>query len=57
MRRIAMTSSLLVLMVTMSACVIGPRDGHHEGYYDRDHHRYFHENAWHDCAGRDARCR
>jgi hypothetical protein len=57
MRRIATTSFLLGLMAVMSACVIAPRDGYREGYYDRDHHRYYHENAWHDCAERDERCR
>jgi hypothetical protein len=52
MRRIIMTSSLLGMLLIMSACVIGPR----EGYYDRDHQRYYHQNSWHDCGQRDEHC-
>jgi hypothetical protein len=57
MRRIATTSLLLGLMAIMSGCVAGPRDGYREGYYDHSHNRYYHENSWHDCAGRDEHCR
>ena len=53
MRRIATTGLLLGLMSLMSGCIIGP----HEGYYDRDHQRYYHENTWHNCAGQDEHCR
>lgn len=53
MRRIATISVLLAMIAVMSACVIAPR----EGYYDRDHHRYYHQSAWHDCGKSDARCR
>jgi hypothetical protein len=28
-----------------------------EGYYDRDHHRWWHEHQWRDCAERDEHCR
>ncbi|HVN47071.1 MAG TPA: hypothetical protein VMT66_17730 [Steroidobacteraceae bacterium] len=27
-----------------------------EGYYDREHHRYYHENAWIVCEDRDPHC-
>ena len=27
-----------------------------EGYYDRDHHRYYHERGWHECAEHDRWC-
>ena len=27
-----------------------------EGYYDREHHRYYHEHAWVVCDDRDPRC-
>jgi hypothetical protein len=38
------------LIAVASACVIAePR----EGYYDRDHHRYYREHVWHDCIERD----
>ena len=56
MRRIATTSFLLGLMAVISACVIAPRDGYREGYYDRSHHRYYHENTWHECVERDEHC-
>ena len=45
------------LVVLASACVVAPREGYREGYYDRDHHRYYHENTWHECADRDEHCR
>jgi hypothetical protein len=57
MERIATTGLLLGLMVAMSGCGFGPRDSHREGEYDRDHHRYYHENTWHDCADHDEHCR
>jgi hypothetical protein len=53
MRRIATTILLLGLMSLMSGCFIGPR----EGYYDRDHQRYYHENTWHGCTDHDEHCR
>ena len=46
-------SFLLALIMFASACVIAPR----EGYYDRDHHRYWHEHAWHECVENDQFCR
>jgi hypothetical protein len=47
---------LLALVALSSACVAaGP--GYHEGYYDRDHNRYYHENTWHDCGDHDDHCR
>lgn len=46
------------LVMLLVGCVmrVGP-GGAREGYYDRDHHRYFHDNAWHECAERDEHCR
>ncbi len=43
------------LMLLAAGCIVAP--GYHEGYYDRDHHRYYHENAWHECGERNDRCR
>ena len=43
----------LIFVAFTSGCVVEP----HEGYYDRDHHRYWHENGWHDCGERDDHCR
>jgi hypothetical protein len=49
---IAKGSFILGLIMFASACVVAP----HEGYYDNDHHRYYHENSWHDCGERDEHC-
>jgi hypothetical protein len=57
MHRIATTSFLLGLMALMSACVVAPREGYREGYYDHEHNRYYHENTWHSCEERDEHCR
>jgi hypothetical protein len=53
-RRIAAAGFLVGLLSLLAVgCGRGPR----EGDYDRDHHRYYHERAWHDCADRDEHCR
>ena len=51
-KRIATSAFLLGLIGLFVGCMGGPR----EGYYDSDHHRYYHENGWHDCADRDEHC-
>jgi hypothetical protein len=43
--------ALLPLMLAAPGCVIEPR----EGFYDRDHHRWYHEHAWRECGDRDHR--
>jgi len=51
---------VLGLIALSPACVVretGYHEGYREGYYDRDHHRYYHEHAWHDCVDRDEHCR
>jgi hypothetical protein len=52
--RIIMGSVLLALAALSTGCVVagGPR----EGYYDRDHHRYYHERNWVDCREHDDHC-
>jgi hypothetical protein len=50
--RIATSTFLLGLIGLVVGCMVGPR----EGYYDGGHHRYYHENGWHDCAERDEHC-
>jgi len=30
--------------------------GYKEGYYDREHHRWWHDQAWHDCVENDIHC-
>ncbi len=32
-------------------------EGYKEGYYDREHHRYWHEKAWVVCVEDDPHCR
>ena len=51
-KRIATSTFLLGLIGLVVGCMVGPR----EGFYDSDHHRYYHENGWHDCADRDEHC-
>lgn len=47
-------SFLMGMIALASACVVAvPR----EGYYDHDHHRYYHEHAWHECVEHDPYCR
>jgi hypothetical protein len=47
--------ALLGLMLVVPGCVIEPR----EGFYDRDHHRWWHEHGWRECGDgdRDDHCR
>ncbi len=51
--RIAKSSLLLALISLAFGCVVTPT----EGYYDRDHHRYYHEHEWHECGEHDTYCR
>ena len=51
-KRILAGTLLVGLLSLILGCGRGPR----EGEYDRDHHRYYHEHAWHDCADRDEHC-
>jgi hypothetical protein len=46
-------SFLLGLLSFASGCVVEPR----EGYWDRDHHRWYHEHAWVVCQEGDWHCR
>jgi hypothetical protein len=46
--------ALLAGALLTAGCVIAePR----EGYYDRDHARWYHEHAWRACVGIDEHCR
>jgi len=45
---------LLGLTLVAPGCVVvEPR----EGFYDHDHHRWWHEHAWRECHDRDDHCR
>ena len=41
-----------VVLLTTSGCIVETR----EGYYDRAHHRYWHDRAWHECVEHDEHC-
>jgi hypothetical protein len=46
LQHIVKGSILLGLVVFSSGCIVAePRDG----YYEREHHRYYREHAWHEC--------
>jgi hypothetical protein len=51
--RIAKSSFLVGLIGLVLGCVVAPQ----EGFYDRDHHRYYHEHTWHECHEGDSFCR
>lgn len=55
---IARGSCLLSLLAVLAGCVItpGPREGYRDGYYDRPHHRYWHDHAWHECREHEPYC-
>jgi hypothetical protein len=62
-------SFLLAFSVFLAGCVVEPgHEGYYgddggyyqeprEGYYDRDHHRYWHDHHWHRCDRDDPHCR
>ena len=43
---------LIGLISLACGCVLVPT----EGRYDAEHHRYYHEHAWHDCGYHDEHC-
>lgn len=52
MVQIGQGSVLLAFIAFASGCIVEPRND----YYDRDHHRYYHEHNWHDCGEHDDHC-
>lgn len=60
------------LMLGLSGCVVHEHDvvpvpdrsstataysqGYKEGYYDREHNRWWHDQRWHDCVDNDIHC-
>ena len=46
LKRTVVGSFLLGMFLFTSGCVVEP----HEGYYDHNHHRYYHEHTWHECG-------
>jgi hypothetical protein len=51
--KVARGGVLLAFLGWVGGCVVAPA----EGYYDRDHHRYYHEHAWHECGEHNDFCR
>jgi hypothetical protein len=63
-RMILSHTFLLGLVALSSGCVIhdggsaaAREEGYREGYYDREHSRYYHDHTWHDCLEHDPYCR
>ena len=60
--------ALACVMLTLPGCVVHEHEtvpdrgsaayaqGYQEGYYDREHHRWWHDHAWEDCAENDVHC-
>jgi hypothetical protein len=53
MQLIGRTLLPLLGFAMLAGCVVEPR----EGFYDSDHHRWWHEHAWHECGAEDVHCR
>ena len=53
LKRVVIGSIFLGLAALSAGCVVAPA----EGYYDRDHHRYWHEHVWVTCRDGDVHCR
>jgi hypothetical protein len=63
-RTILSHTFLLGLMALSSGCVVHDGGGaaareeaYRDGYYDREHNRYYHEHSWHECLEHDPYCR
>jgi hypothetical protein len=50
--RIVTSGILAGLIGLVMGCVVVP----HEGYYDSNNHRYYHEHEWHECGDGDSHC-
>jgi hypothetical protein len=52
-------AAALATTLLAAGCVVEPRGGAepHEGYYDRDNHRWWHEHTWHECREAEEHCR
>lgn len=52
-------AAALATTLLATGCVVAPRGvaEPHEGYYDRDSHRWWHEHQWHECREQEEHCR
>lgn len=53
-RHVLLASLMVAVAAMVSGCFVSHTETTrevtvHEGYYDRDHHRYWHDNQWYDC--------
>lgn len=49
---VARCGLVTAMLAWTAGCVVEPA----EGYYDRDHHRYYHEHGWHECGEHNDYC-
>jgi hypothetical protein len=67
MRKFRLFAPMSLLMLAnaflLSGCVVDrehtverEHQPYEEGYYDREHHRWYHEHAWVVCDDRDPHC-
>jgi hypothetical protein len=58
--RFALSSLLVTLITLTSGCIVerdrGDHEAYQEGYYDHEHHRWWHEHKWHECIEHDEHC-
>jgi len=59
LRRLSLMSLGVLPCFMLNGCIVHDRTVVHEpveGYYDSDHHRWYHEHAWVACDERDPHC-
>jgi len=56
--RLLLSMVMALPLLMLNGCVVRDRTivEPTEGYYDRDHHRWYHEHAWIVCDDRDPHC-
>ncbi len=64
--RVYLLCALGITLGSLSGCVVHDREtvhdnagysqGYKEGYYDHEHNRYWHNQAWVDCTASDVHC-
>ena len=47
---------LLSFLASASGCIVAPVR-YHDGYWDRDHNRYWYGGVWHPCSENGQYCR
>ena len=44
------------VLASATGCIVAPAGGYHDGYYDREHARYWHSGGWHRCEEHGEYC-